>query len=245
MIDRRKFLGSTALASLLASPLAFAENIQGGSLPRNPGAGDPPTQVLPGEWTFFTAAEGRTVEAIVERLIPADDLSVRGVEAGCVVFIDRQLAGDFGDATWLYMRPPFRDGLEAQGDQSPLPPAARYRLGLAALDAFCRQAFSGTPFAGLAAAERDDVLRRMERGEVAFEGQIRAADLFKLLLQNTMEGFFADPVYNGNRDMVSWRMVGFPGARYDFRDHVANHNQRYPLPPVSIMGRPEWAPGSE
>jgi gluconate 2-dehydrogenase gamma chain len=26
-----------------------------------------------------------------------------------------------------------------------------------------------------------------------------------------MEGFFADPMYGGNRDKVSWRMVGYPG----------------------------------
>jgi len=64
---------------------------------------------------------------------------------------------------------------------------------------------------------------------------------FGLVLQNTMEGFFADPVYGGNRDMVAWKMLGFPGARYDYRDHVERHGQRYPLPPVSIAGRPEWA----
>jgi gluconate 2-dehydrogenase gamma chain len=26
-----------------------------------------------------------------------------------------------------------------------------------------------------------------------------------------MEGFFADPIYGGNRNKVSWRMVGYPG----------------------------------
>jgi gluconate 2-dehydrogenase gamma chain len=26
-----------------------------------------------------------------------------------------------------------------------------------------------------------------------------------------MEGFFADPVYGGNYNKVSWRMVGYPG----------------------------------
>ncbi|WP_352673634.1 hypothetical protein [Mesorhizobium sp. M0618] len=35
-------------------------------------------------------------------------------------------------------------------------------------------------------------------------------------------------------------MLGFPGARYDYRDHVSKHNQPYPQPPVSIIGRPEW-----
>jgi gluconate 2-dehydrogenase gamma chain len=54
------------------------------------------------------------------------------------------------------------------------------------------------------------------------------------MLQNTMEGFFADPLYGGNRNMASWKMIGFPGARYDYRDHIDKHNVRYPRPPVSI-----------
>ncbi len=28
----------------------------------------------------------------------------------------------------------------------------------------------------------------------------------------TQQGFFADPIYGGNRDMVAWKMIGFPGA---------------------------------
>ena len=65
---------------------------------------------------------------------------------------------------------------------------------------------------------------------------------FELLLQNTREGFFADPLYGGNRDMVGWKMIGFPGARYDYRDWVEHHNEKYPRPPVAITGRPDWTP---
>jgi gluconate 2-dehydrogenase gamma chain len=49
--------------------------------------------------------------------------------------------------------------------------------------------------------------------------------------------FFADPVYGGNRDMAAWKMIGFPGARYDYRDWIDRHNERYPHPPISIAGR--------
>jgi gluconate 2-dehydrogenase gamma chain len=31
-------------------------------------------------------------------------------------------------------------------------------------------------------------------------------------------------------------MIGFPGARYDYRDWVERHNERYPHPPISIAG---------
>ena len=65
---------------------------------------------------------------------------------------------------------------------------------------------------------------------------------FQQVLANTREGFFADPLYGGNRNMSGWNMIGFPGARYDYRDWVERHNERFPLPPVSIVGRPEWEP---
>ena len=65
---------------------------------------------------------------------------------------------------------------------------------------------------------------------------------FELLLKDVQQGFFADPIYGGNRDMVAWRMIGYPGARYDYRDWVGRHNERFPLPPVSITGRADWTP---
>jgi gluconate 2-dehydrogenase gamma chain len=155
------------------------------------------------------------------------------------VFIDRQLAGPYGSAEGLYMRGPFADGTPQQGDQSSLPPAARYRQALAALDKYCRATYAGKPFTQIPDTEKDKVLSGLEKGQVRLDGANGRA-FFELLLQNTQEGFFSDPVYGGNRDMVGWKMIGFPGARYDYRDWVEKHNQRYPLPPVGISGRPEW-----
>jgi gluconate 2-dehydrogenase gamma chain len=40
--------------------------------------------------------------------------------------------------------------------------------------------------------------------------------------------------------MVGWKLVGFPGTRYDYRDWVDRHNEAYPLPPVGITGRSDW-----
>jgi gluconate 2-dehydrogenase gamma chain len=40
--------------------------------------------------------------------------------------------------------------------------------------------------------------------------------------------------------MCAWRMIGFPGARYDYRDWVNRHNELYPHPPVSLEGRADW-----
>lgn len=241
-LSRRSFLATTAISLVtLAASGAPARTLLGTGLPWDPGSIDPPVPVAPGPWVFFTPREGELVEAIVERLIPADELSVSGKDAGCAVFIDNQLAGHYGDSSRLYMRPPFMKGLPTQGDQSELTPAMKYRSGLKALDDHCRGAMGGRTFTDLSDEEKDSLLAEMEKDAIRFAGPVGSGSFFSLILQNTMEGFFADPVYGGNRDMVSWKMIGFPGTRYDFRDHVLKHNQKYPLPPVSIGGRGAWA----
>ncbi len=236
-IRRRELLAGTAL--WLASIAATQARIVAGALPWQPSAGAPPVPVRPGPWQFFSPEEGAAVEAIVDRLIPPDPETPGGKDAGCAVFIDRQLAGPYGSARGLYMRPPFMDGAPNQGQQSPLTPAARYRQGLAALDKYCRATFAGKPFAQLSDEQKDLVLTGLERGPIQLDGA-SAKGLFEQMQTNTREGFFADPVYGGNRDMVGWKMVGFPGARYDYRDWVERHNERFPLPPVGITGRPDW-----
>ena len=237
-IRRRELMLTTATTLLFSTHSVLAGVVQG-SLPWEQNAGAPPTEVKPGAWTYFTAEEGAAVEALVDRLIPPDPQTPGGKDAGCAVFIDRQLAGPYGSAEALYMRGPFADGTPQQGDQSPLTPAVRYREALAALDKYCRATYAGKSFTQIPDNEKDKLLSGLEKGQVHLEGTSGRA-FFELLLQNTREGFFADPVYGGNRNMVGWKMIGYPGARYDYRDWVDRHNERYPLPPVGISGRPEW-----
>src|SRR5258708_28018894 len=194
-LSRRDLLTSTGLALLLSSRPAGARVIAGG-MPWAPDAGAPPAPVRPGPWEFFTPEEGAAVEAIVDRLIPPDPETPGGKDAGCAVFIDRQLAGPYGSARGLYMRPPFADGTPQQGPQSPLTPAARYRQGLAALDKYCRTAYVGKPFAELSHDQKDKLLAGLEKGPIAPRGTSGTA-FFEQVLINTREGFFADPAYGG------------------------------------------------
>lgn len=240
-LSRRRFLVTTGMASILVAARVRAGTLPRGAMPWQPFAGEPPIPVRPGPWQFFTYDEARAVEALVDRLVPHDELSIGGKEAGCAVFIDRQLAGFYGDARRNYMRPPFVNGTPEQGTQTDVAPAQRYRSGLAALDAYCRSTFGGKVFADLPPDQQDKVLTGMEKGEIKFPDAVDSQLFFENLLQNTVEGFFGDPLYGGNKDMVSWKMIGFPGVRYDFRDHVEKHNQPYPLPPVSMLGRANWS----
>jgi gluconate 2-dehydrogenase gamma chain len=236
--SRRAFLASASAFFFVGATLARANTVVG-ALPWQPGTAMPPVPVRPGPWLFFTADEAATIEAAVDRLIPSDDRGPGGKDAGCAVFIDRQLAGPYGRAEGLYARPPFMPGAATQGYQLPDTPAARYRNGLRALADYIKTNFSGKSFRDLPAGDQDTVLKRLESGSIVLK-DVKGTEFFALLLTNTQEGFFADPIYGGNRDMASWRLIGFPGARYDYRDWVERHNEPYPLPPVSIMGRSDW-----
>ncbi len=66
--------------------------------------------------------------------------------------------------------------------------------------------------------------------------KVIAIEFFIQLLANTKEGYFADPMYGGNLNMGSWKMIGFPGARADFKDWISQYDKVYPLGPVSILG---------
>lgn len=237
---RRDLLASTA-AALLA--VAFGGPVLGRSirdqLPWSPDAGEPPIPVRPGPWVFFTPEEGALVEAMVDRIVPPDDLGPGGKDAGCAVFIDRQLAGPYGRMAGLYMQPPFQHGSQEQGLQSPDSFADVYRVGLAALEDHVRRVYVGKSFGQLPPGEQDRVLAGLEKGDVTLKGA-DGKRFFGQILANTMEGFFADPVYGGNKDMAGWKLVGFPGVRYDYRDWIERYGEAYPLPPVGIAGRPDW-----
>ncbi|HEV2673261.1 MAG TPA: gluconate 2-dehydrogenase subunit 3 family protein [Aliidongia sp.] len=239
IISRRHLLATSAVALFILPKSSFASIIRG-ALPWTPGKSDPPTRVMPGPWVYFTPAEGAAVEALADRLIPPDPETPGGKDAGCAIFIDRQLAGPYGRFDGLYMGAPFQPGTKQQGPQSPVTPAQQYRLALAALDRHCRASYGDLPFARLAGDKQDEVIGNLENGSIKIEGR-SGSDFFDQLLKDTRQGFFADPIYGGNKDMASWKMIGFPGARYDYRDWVDRHNERYPHPPIGIGLHPDWS----
>ena len=238
--SRRHFLfATTALMGLAGT--AAARTIEG--LPWTSNEVYPPTEARPGPWLFFSADEGAAIEAIVDRLIPADELGPGGKDAGCAVFIDRQIAGPYGRNEGMYMQGPFPSNpLPTQGFQSPVTFAEAYRRGLAGLAAHVARNFGGRKVQQLSGEELDRLLTSMEKREINTP-EFNASSFFNLVHNNTMEGFFADPIYGGNKDMVGWKLLGFPGTRYDYRDVIARPNTRYALPPVSLVGRPEWNRG--
>jgi len=243
-ISRRQFILSGALATTGASLFGLTDATQAktyrGAVPGVSGASAHPDAVSGAGYQFLSSEEAAFVEAAVARLIPADALGPGAFEAGCALFIDRQLAGAYGRAEHWYMQGPWPEGDEDQGLQSRMSPAETYRAGIRAVNDYCRVRFSGKAFKALAPDDQDKLLAALEKGEAELQG-VKAKSFFAMLLQNTIEGFFSDPLYGGNRDMVGWRLIGFPGARYDHRDVVDKHGEPYRLPPVGILGRKDWS----
>ena len=225
---RRQLLAGTAVAALA---VALQEKAQA--------APQPPTGQIP-FYSFFTPDEAAFVDAAVSRLIPADENGPGAKEAGVTYYIDGQLAGDYGRAATWYMQGPFvTDKGPDFGYQIPQTPAEAYRQAIPGTDAWCVANHQGKLFAALAPELQDEVLRGLEEGHITLPG-IDGKTFFGLLLENTYEGFWADPAYHGNRNMVGWTLIGFPGARGDFKDYIEQYDKPYPLPPVSLRGdRPE------
>ncbi|MBI3374122.1 MAG: gluconate 2-dehydrogenase subunit 3 family protein [Betaproteobacteria bacterium] len=172
------------------------------------------------------------MEAAVARLIPADELGPGAKEAGVSYFIDQQLAGAYGTMARNYRQGPWPEGTPQQGYQSRLTPQEIYRAAMREIDASCLSRFQ-EPFHRLPDAEQDRMLSELESGKFALES-VSGNFFFGLLLANTMEGFFADPIYGGNRDKAGWKLVGFPGVAASYADFIDKHNVPYNAEPVSI-----------
>jgi gluconate 2-dehydrogenase gamma chain len=239
-VSRRQFILGATAGAVLTGTLAEAHAREiSGELPWAPRRADVPRIDDSRQYQFFSAKEAAFIDAATERLIPHDELGPGANELGVTLFIDHQLANSFGRAQRWYMQGPWAKGESTQGFQSRLMPALLYRTAIHAIQQGVAADHGGQTFSQLPAEQQDQVLKSLEDGEMALEG-VDAKTFFKVLWQNTKEGAFADPMYGGNKDMAGWKMLGFPGARYDYLDWVDKHNVKYTLPPVALMGRAAW-----
>ena len=239
-ISRRTALGAGVLA--FSAPLTgAAAQFAGGGLAWAPNTSSFPTAVdLRANYQFFTADEAAFIEAAALRIIPADPTGPSALEAGVPLFLDRQLAGDYGKGARWYMQGPFGKSPGTQGYQAKWPPAGFHRAAIKAIGDHLSQN-NGAPFHKRGAADQDAFLKDLSGGKVDLGADVDGKAYFTLLLQNVMEGYFSDPIYGGNRNLSAWKMIGFSGARYDQRAFVLSYGKPYPLPPVGIGGRPAWS----
>jgi gluconate 2-dehydrogenase gamma chain len=124
-------------------------------------------------WEFFTEDEARTLAALCDQIIPADDYPSAS-QAGAVAFIDRQLVRHYGQHQ------------------------KAYREGLWLTDALSIAQFG--PNLGAVSVEQQYV--------TALALEKKAPKFFELVRRHTLESYYGSPRHGGNRDAVSWRMLG-------------------------------------
>src|SRR3954467_388083 len=208
--------------------------------PQNAQAQQPAAPVAPGAaagpegYAFLNIEEAAFVEALVDHMIPADELTPKGTDLGIAVYIDRALAGGWGKGDRLYMQGPWKRGAPSQGYQLPLTPAQLYRAGIEATNAHCRKTY-GKAFDRLDEGQRQDVMVGLATGKVTFDSGLPARVFWSTVYQTVMEGMFSDPIYGGNRNKAGWRMIGFPGAIAVHRDNIEKYRDKeFPANPVGI-----------
>jgi len=225
-IPRRGFLAGAGAAGASAAALTAALTTK----PAEAAAAD---AALVETWLVLTAEEVAFFSATSDTMIPKDELSPSGSECGVPSFIDRQLASAFGAGARLYRAGPFHQGTPEQGYQLPLTPRDFFAAGVEATNAWSRKTY-GKTFDRLSSEQRIQALKEMEEGKAKFQ-DFDAKLFFQRLLAITMEGFFSDPIYGGNRNKASWRMLGFPGLPATYADKLEQYrNKRYVAEPQSI-----------
>ena len=195
-ISRRDLLrtaGAAGAAALLPRSVAAAEPAETARpvAAATSASGIGTTPAPSGPLMNLTARETEILSAMVDRLIPSDELGPGALDAGAIRFIDRALS-------------------EAESDS-----VGAYRSGLAALDRYSRYS-RGAPFIELSETDQDSVLIDLQTGGatgagVGFVGS--SGSFFNMVKSHTWQGTFGDPHYGGNVDFIGWDLLGYPGVR--------------------------------
>jgi gluconate 2-dehydrogenase gamma chain len=208
-VGRRAFIQQAAGAAALL--FVRSESTAAAGATAAPPADQPVARAWDGVYLFFSPDEAGFVESLVEHMCPADELTPGGVDCGLAIFIDRQLAGAFGQGERLYLRGPFRAGRPEDGYQAPSAPAQYFKLGARAFDEHCVRTLR-VGFVRLDPSTKESALADVAAGRWDEASGFPLSAWFNGLVYPLFEqACFSDPAYGGNRDKVFWKMIGYPG----------------------------------
>ncbi|MFT7773591.1 gluconate 2-dehydrogenase subunit 3 family protein [Roseateles sp.] len=205
---RRGFLKQVA-GGAVASGVAIVSPIQCRAQADDTAMAATAGDVAPG-YICFGPREAAFVETLVNTMCPADQFTPAGVDCGLAVFIDRQLAGDYGRGARRYMNGPWKQGKAEMGYQLPMTPQRFFFAGIEAVDAACQKQY-GKAFDSLAPADAEAVLQAVSAGKLTHEELPLGAWFNELVYPLFTQACFADPIYGGNAGKVFWKLVGYPG----------------------------------
>ena len=210
---------------------------------------------------FFDEHQRATVKAAMARMIPTDD-TPGAREAGTIDFLDQYLSG----IESVHAKPDGSGFEKLEGkpawawEQRIAALRDTYVRGIEELDKRSRDMF-GADFVTLSDEQQDQVPTEIERParkqqEQLAEDKVIGAfappepalqqsmvemglDFVPLLALHTRQGFYADPIYGGNKNRVGWEVIGFPGPA-----SLADvHTGRYSV--LDYFADPRGYPGTE
>jgi gluconate 2-dehydrogenase gamma chain len=134
---------------------------------------------------YLTADEALLLSAICEQIIPADENGPGATQAGVIYYIDKQLNDVF------------------------IPNQITYRNGLRNINETCLEMYSEN-FEDLQWDQQTAFLQRMEQNDLPGEyWQANSpSGFFNMMIRHTMQGFYGSPRHGGNKDYISYRMIG-------------------------------------
>lgn len=200
--------GSIPFAPALVGGSAAAASL--GAAAQAAPAAAPVTNTVFG-YLSLSQDEAAFVETMVNIMCPADGMTPNGVDCGLAIYIDRQLAGNFGKGAGRYLHGPWAEGKPQHGYQLPMTPEQYFKAGVAAANTACAARFGGKPFDQITPAEADAFLNDLGAGKVTDPRLPLPAWFNDLVYPLFAQACFADPLYGGNAGKVFWKMIGYPG----------------------------------
>lgn len=171
---------------------------------------------------FKNDAEFQVLAQATERIFPEDDLGPGAIGLNVPYFIDKQLAGAYGENSREYMQPPFFEGEETQGYQSRLKRNEMFRQGMEIMQQEAQSRFNAN-FVDLEGGQMDEILTAFQEDEIQMKG-VSSLFFFRLLRQATLNGAYADPIYSGNQNMEAWKMKDFPGHQAAYINQIESED---------------------
>ncbi|MGA2664880.1 MAG: gluconate 2-dehydrogenase subunit 3 family protein [Nitrososphaerales archaeon] len=182
--------------------------------------------------------EATVVAALANTIIPADSNGPGALEAGVLIFIDRQLNGDYGNNGRMYNAGPFimpqtAGPITVDSASGPITYSAGtvnpnitwsagqeyqygmslrnfWRYGILALETYANSAYGGN-YETLSAANQLACLQDLFNNKPTTFNEIIPSDFANEVFFMTWAGYTSDPIYGGNRGMAGWTYTASPG----------------------------------
>ncbi len=150
-------------------------------------------------YQFFTLEEANCVIAICEQIIPRDQYGGGATEAGVINYIDRQLVAVFDYDQLIYQQ------------------------GVEALQQSCIELY-GKRFENLEQDLQLQTLKTLELKKLPgnYWGDLDPLRFFRLVINHTMQGFYGAPRHGGNKNYMSYKMMGLDFPLVVGRNHYAH-----------------------